>query len=356
MYIKQLHVKNVRILEEINISPSPGINLITGDNGAGKTSLLEAIYLLGRGKSFRHKESGPFIRTDCKHSIVVADLVKEDGKNTRLGVERASASIRVRQDAQEVLKRSSLLRALPLQIIAPKSHELIEMGPESRRNFMDYGMFHVEHGYLEQLSEYSRALKQRNAALRSSDLGLVRSYNPILSSLAHKIHNHRISYVETLNVDLQQTLVELEARFPVDLALKSGMEEGESFENQLGKRESLDLKRGFTSIGIHRADIVVRSDSALAAHRLSRGQQKVLVYALKIAQSRIFQHKTGLLPILMVDDLTAELDGKHLGKVMKLFEELQLQVFITLISIDKINEAINTELFHVEHGVITPAN
>jgi len=356
MYIKQIHIKNVRILEEADISPSPGINLITGDNGAGKTSLLEAIYLLGRGKSFRHKDSGPFIRTGCKHSIVLADLVKEDGKNTRLGVERSSASIRVRQDSKEVLKRSSLLRALPLQIIAPKSHELIEMGPESRRNFMDYGMFHVEHGYLEQLSEYSRALKQRNAALRSADLALVRSFNPILSSLAHKIHNHRISYVETLNFDLQQALVELEAIFPVDLALKSGMEEGESFENQLRKKEPLDLKRGYTSIGIHRADLIVRSDNSLAAHRLSRGQQKVLVYALKIAQSRIFQHKTGLLPIMMVDDLTAELDSKHLGKVMRVFEELQLQVFVTLISMEKIDEAINTKLFHVEHGVITQPN
>lgn len=353
MYIKQLHVKNVRILEEIAITPSPGINLITGDNGAGKTSLLEAIYLLGRGKSFRHRDTGPFIRTGCKHCMVLADLVKEDGTKTRLGIERASASIRVRQDTQDVLKRSSLLRALPLQIIAPKSHELIEMGPESRRNFMDYGMFHVEHGYLELLSEYSRALKQRNAALRSSDLCLVRSYDPLLSSLALKIHNYRSAYVEILNTDLHQTLSKLEVSFSVDLALKAGMDEEESFEDQLRKKESLDLKRGYTSIGIHRADLIVRSNNALAAHRLSRGQQKILVYALKIAQSRIFQRKTGLLPILMVDDLTAELDGKHLGRVLKLFEELRLQVFITLISIENMEQGVNSELFHVEHGVIT---
>jgi DNA replication and repair protein RecF len=352
MHIKELQVKDLRIIEYAEVTPAPGINLIAGDNGAGKTSLLEAIYLLGRGKSFRHRDSGPFIRSGSKHSFVLADLVKDDGNSSRLGVERGSASIRVKQDGKEVLKRSILLRALPLQIIVPKSHELIEKGPESRRNFIDYGMFHVEHGYLEQLSEYSRALKQRNAALRSSELDVARSYNPVLSVLAHKIHQHRESYMEMLGAYLTLTLEEFSVVFPVELELNAGMDIGETLEHQLGKREKLDLKRGYTSIGIHRADLVIRSDQALAAHRLSRGQQKILVYALNIAQSRVFQYKTDMLPILMVDDLTAELDRKHLGKVMQLFEQLALQVFITLLSADQIDDVVDTRLFHVEHGKI----
>lgn len=355
MQIKQLHVEDLRILAKADISPTPGINLITGNNGAGKTSLLEAIYLLGRGKSFRHRDSGPFIRTGCKHSVVVAELEKDDGQSTRLGVERASSTIRVKQDGKDVLKRSTLLKALPLQIIAPKSHELIEKGPESRRNFIDYGMFHVEHGYLERLTKYNKALKQRNAALRLSQLEVARSYNPVLSNLAETIEKNRQSYVDSLNEALQFTLDQIGVDFPVALTLKAGMEKDRVLEEQLREKEILDLKRGYTSLGVHRADLVVQSDHALAAHRLSRGQQKVLVYALKIAQSRLFQVQTSVLPILMVDDLTAELDSRHLRRVLRLLDELTLQVFITLLSREQIQGVGTPGVFHVEHGVVKQA-
>lgn len=350
MQITRLHVEDLRILEQADIFPAPGINFITGDNGAGKTSLLEAIYLLGRGKSFRHRDSGPFIRTGCKHSIVVAELRKDDGSSTRLGVERANSSIRVKQDGKEVLKRSTLLKALPLQIIAPKSHELIEKGPESRRNFMDYGMFHVEHGYLERLTEYNKALKQRNAALRSSQVDVVRSYNPLLSNLADTIHRNRQSYVATLSETLQITLQEMEVQFPVIVRLKAGMDLGQPLDVQLRNKEVLDLRRGHTSVGIHRADLVVLSDDALAAHRLSRGQQKILVYALKIAQARLFRSRTGISPVLLVDDLTAELDSRHLSRVLRLLDELMLQVFITLVTNERVVETSSPGMFHVEHG------
>lgn len=352
MQIKRLHVENLRILEKADIYPAPGINFITGDNGAGKTSLLEAIYLLGRGKSFRHRDSGPFIRTGCKHSIVVAEIKKDDGSSTRLGVERANSGIRVKQDGKEVLKRSILLKSLPLQIIAPKSHELIEKGPESRRNFMDYGMFHVEHGYLERLTEYSKALKQRNAALRSCQIDVVRSYNPVLESLANKIQCNRQSYIDTLSEILHLTLQEMEVQFSVSVRLNAGMSRDQELELQLRNREALDLKRGHTSVGIHRADLVVLSDNVLAAHRLSRGQQKILVYALKIAQSRLFQRRTNISPILMVDDLTAELDGRHLKRMLHLLDELMLQVFVTLVSREQVAEISSHGMFHVEHGQV----
>lgn len=356
MYIKQLHVTGLRIIKEAKISPAPGINLITGDNGAGKTSILEAIYLLGRGKSFRHRESGPFIRSGYRHSIVLADLVKDNGKNTRLGVERAVSSIKVKHDGNEVPKRSMLLRALPLQIIAPKSHELIEKGPESRRNFMDYGMFHVEHGYLEQLTDYNRALKQRNAALRATQLDVARSYNPVLSGLAENIQHHRSSYIQLLTETLQQTLSRLEVEFPVEISLKPGMDTDSNLEEQLRIKESIDLKRGFTTVGIHRADLVIKTEQMSAANRLSRGQQKTLVYGLKIAQSIIYRAKTDTLPILMVDDISAELDSKHLLAVIQQFVDLEIQVFITLVSAEHIHRIPDAKLFHVEHGVFSESN
>jgi DNA replication and repair protein RecF len=218
---------------------------------------------------------------------------------------------------------------------------------------MDYGMFHVEHGYLEKLAEYSRALKQRNASLRSAQLEVSRSYNSMLSALAQQIHRHRESYIETLNAALQLTLQQMEVNFPVELELFPGMDLAEPLEVQLIKKETLDSRRGYTSVGIHRADLVVRTTQVLAARRLSRGQQKILVYALKIAQSIVFRNLTGSVPILLIDDLTAELDGRHLKRVMKLFQKLGTQLFITVLSVNQVDKDVDFKLFHVEHGLLS---
>ncbi len=353
MFIKQLYVKGLRIIQEIDVAPAPGINLITGDNGSGKTSILEAVYLLGRGKSFRHRAAGPFIRTGESHSIVRADVVKDDGQMTRLGVERSTTSIRVKQNGVELLRRSRLLRALPLQIITPRSHELIEKGPETRRNFLDHGMFHVEHGYLDQLTKYDRALKQRNAALRSSQLDVARTYNVLLSNLADSIQHHRSSYIHSLDRLLGNTLKQMGAVFPVELKLRPGWDNESSLEEQLLLKEPVDVNLGYTSVGIHRAELMITSRHVLAAHRLSRGQQKVLVYALTIAQSRLFTDRSSLRPILMVDDLTAELDSSHLDRITRLLLAMELQVFITMVSASQLSDDLNTRLFHVEHGSIS---
>lgn len=353
MYIKQLDIHNLRIIENGSIEPSQTINLISGDNGAGKTSVLEAIYLLGRGKSFRHRETGPFIQTGFKHSTVVGELVTEDGSQGRLGVQREKRAIRVRFDGEDILRRSRLLRILPLQIITPGSHELIEKGPDARRGFIDYGMFHVEHDYLEQVSEYTRALKQRNSALRQSQIEVARSYNPLLSDLGMRIHNQRVAYVSELAAKLRFTLQALGVTFPVEISLNPGWNSQIPLDTELRQREDTDIRRGYTTIGVHRADLIIRTLDSPAAQRLSRGQQKVLVYAIKIAQSQIYLEKTGIRPILLIDDLGAELDAKHLGNVMKLLHELKFQIFITLVSTEHMKQCLDSILFHVEHGVIS---
>ena len=356
MYIKHIDITNLRIIQQGSLEPSPNVNLITGDNGAGKTSILEAIYLLGRGKSFRHAHSGPFIKNGFSHSMVIADLVNEDDKSSRLGVERARNSTRVKSDGMDVLRRSELLKLLPLQIITPSSHELIEKGPDTRRGFLDYGMFHVEHGYLDQLSEYTRALKQRNAALRQAQIDVARSYNPILSELGAGIHQHRTAYLIHLTEKLEMTLEALNANFPIKLSISPGWDTRASLEEEFTRLESTDIRRGHTTVGVHRADLLIRTGGISAARHLSRGQQKILVYALKIAQSRVYKDATSMQPILLVDDLGAELDLQHLNKVMQLFEELGLQLFITMVSGDRLENRFESRMFHVEHGEISQCN
>ena len=160
MYIEQLRIHNLRLFAEAEFKPGAGMNLVTGNNGSGKTSLLEAVYLLGRGRSFRHRESAPIIKKDCRECRVVADIMLNSKGRSRLGIERTGKTLRVRQDNKDLKRRSELFQALPLHLITPRSHEIIERGPELRRRFLDHAMFHVEHGYHISLFNYYHSIKQ----------------------------------------------------------------------------------------------------------------------------------------------------------------------------------------------------
>lgn len=355
MFIQQLALTDLRIIKSAQLRPCTGLNLITGPNGAGKTTILESIYLLGRGKSFRHKEAGPFIRQDRTCCRIVAKLVSEKNKTTQLGLERSAGSIRVRQDGVDLKRRSDLLQILPVQLITPQSHELVERGPDSRRKFLDYNMFHVEHLYHDSLFRYYKALKQRNAALKTKDKFLAHSFDAQLSTFGNKITEFRKNYLVALQLKLLQLMAELEVSFEIKLALSQGWDQDSSIIESLHRREGRDLKYGFTSAGIHRGDILVQADGIAAAKRLSRGQQKILVYLLQLAHFEVVKERRGELPIFLIDDVSAELDQTNLKKVMLKISSLGTQVFVTATNHNGSNYSTNNRVFHVEHGTIRAA-
>ena len=356
MIIRQLNIKNLRVVEDIELEPGKGINLITGNNGAGKTTILESIFLLGRGRSFRHKEAGPFIRNGSDSCQVMAVLEDEFGNKHRLGLVRGARDIKVRKDHKDLNKRSELMQTLPIQIITPQSHELIERGPETRRRFLDQNMFHVEHGYYQLITSYNKNLKQRNAALRNRDIQSAHAFNAQLSNLGDRITETRKNYINILEESLKRLLDELKIPFDIDLLFKQGWEKGKSLGEILKQREGIDLKYGFTTAGVHRADIEFRSEGKEAAKRLSRGQQKLLVYLLQIANFQIITGKEeGVTPVFLVDDIGAELDEVNLQKMMAKFSDLCAQVFISTTGTGFIS-GIPNKMFHVEHGTIRAVN
>ncbi|HHE74210.1 MAG TPA: DNA replication and repair protein RecF [Desulfobacteraceae bacterium] len=350
MKINHIQIENVRIIRNMELEPCSGLNFIYGDNGAGKTSVLEAVFLLGQGKSFRHSEAGPLITKGQKRAQVVADLQSDSGTFSKLGIQRSNQQFIARHAGKDVSKRSKLFRLLPLQLITPQSHELIERGPELRRRYLDFGLFHVEPSYHQVLMSYHRALKQRNAALRNRDIRLAQSFNSYLVTNAKIIADRRQWFLAQIERNLEEFLSDLNFPAKVSLDLSKGWKSGISMEEALVKTEVQDLAQGFTSAGIHRAQLKILADKSAANKILSRGQQKLLVYGLVFSVSKLIKEKIMEAPLLLIDDLNAELDDSNARKILEYLQDFGLQLFITTLDIQRLGLPEKAKVFHVKHG------
>lgn len=354
MHIERLEIRNLRIIEEASLELHPGMNLFTGGNGAGKTTLLEAAYLLGNGRSFRHPEAGPLLREGSHSTLVTGELRDDSGKAVHLGVERRRKDFSARKNGEEIRRRSELLRQLPLLVLLPTSHQIVEKGPELRRQFLDQGLFHVEQHYHQLMLDYSRALKQRNAALRMQDMELARSFNPLLVAAGERLTGMREQFIVALERELSRLLPILQAQ-KVDVLirfLRGWSGEGKGFAEALKESEGADLKQGYTTVGPHRADIRFLVDNRIASKVLSRGQQKLLVYGVNLGYLDIARSKGLEAPVLLLDDIESELDQERVAAVLGYLEKTGLQALIATLS-EKRLPIKEMRLFHVEHGRVS---
>ena len=355
MKIRRLQIENLRVIDKVVMEPGGGLNFVCGPNGAGKTSILEAIYLLGQGKSFRHSEAGPVIRNGKDSCLVVSELEDDQGVASRLGIQRGKKAFLARHGGKDVKRRSELLRLLPVQIVTPQSHELLERGPELRRRYLDFGLFHVEQSYHQTLMSYQRAIKQRNAALRAGNSRLAISFDEQLATLAAKIAASREAILQGVEGFLQSFLKQMAFTDEVSLQIYSGWKDSEHLAVVLREYLEKDLAQGHTSVGPHRAELKIRVAGGRAERRLSRGQQKVLVYGLVLALSRLMVNKTGEAPVLLIDDLGAELDKRNRAALIDYLEGTGEQVFISSVDIPDPSVPGESRVFHVEHGILRNA-
>ncbi len=350
MILQWLEVKNLRLFSSVRLDLDPGVNLIVGPNGAGKTTLLEAVYLLGQGKSFRHREAGPLVRQGQSSLMVVAKLEDDEGHEHFLGVERNQKTFRARFDGEEVRRRSTLLRTLPLQIFNPNSHELVEAGPELRRQFIDQSLFHVEHEFHRTIQIFTRALKQRNRALREKDLALAKSFEPAFIYAAERLNHYRRSFIERLSPAVATVLKQLEPDLELEIGYRSGWRE-ENLSQALEETRYKDLERGFTSRGPHRAELVLKSKGLPVNKIFSRGQQKLLIYAFGLAAANLVFQATARRPVLLADDLPSELDAERISRLMSMLSKSGFQVLVTALEGAPI-KTDDVKVFHVEHGTL----
>ena len=353
MYLTQLDIHQVRNLHEVKIKPGQRCNYIYGSNASGKTSVLEAIYLLSVARSFRTTHIKHVISHE-QPSLQVFARINNKGESTALGLERSVKKTKIRINAADVKQVSELSALLPVQIINPDVHKLLEQGPKYRRQFIDWGVFHVEHGFLKAWQQYYRVLKQRNAALRRKlDKKAITLWDNQLIQNAKSITLSRENYLSGF-LPIFNRYVKKLMGLNVEIHYQRGWNTELSFTDTLEKSFDKDIFKGFTSLGPHRADLEISHKGILVQNCFSRGQQKLLVCAMRLAQISHLKQETQQQSILLVDDLAAELDLVHRQNLIELLIDTHAQLFVTATEQNSfiLPPEIESKMFHVEHGVL----
>lgn len=355
--INSLKISDLRVIEHLELKPGRGLNFIVGDNGAGKTSILEAIYLAGRGRTFRHSDAGPMIRKGASHATVVIELSGNDqARKSILGVRRERRDLICRLNGEDVKKRSVLAETLPVQWISSQPQLLLGLGPEIRRRFIDMGMFHVEHSYLGLVAEFQRTLKQRNSAIRQASAEAVRIWNPLFSQAALALNARREVFVAALMARVTTLMARWDSRYAIGYRYRPGWSVDKPLVQQLDEKVDHDLRMGFSTIGPQRAELELLADGKNAERQLSRGQQKILVLAMNLALLDTVVESGTATPVLLVDDLAAELDPHNRVIMIEELEARDVQVFLATIEAQALRpQGRDAAMFHVEQGALTSA-
>lgn len=352
--IRRFKVSNFRCLESADLELSPEFNLIYGANASGKTSLLEALAYLGRGKSFRGASTSNLIRHGASEFVLFGETHTEV-RSQRLGVRNSKDGLEVRVDGSGDGGVAALADALPLQVIDPEVHNLVAGGPELRRRFLDWVAFHVEHDHLETWRRFRRALKQRNAALKAKAApASIRSWNAEFVELSQALDASRRRALDIALGSLAEYGLRLLGT-ELGFEYQQGWTKDKELDRSLEEGLERDLQLGSTQQGPHRADLRIRYDERQARKLVSRGQQKLLASAMILAATDTAQTALERPLLLLLDDPAAELDAESLSRLLEAVLGLGCQVVATSLERGALSTPAGSAVFHVEHGVLSPA-
>ncbi len=357
MKFESLRISGLRCLEGVSLTPAGGINVFVGPNGAGKTSVLEAAYLLSHGRSFRAGSRDVLLKRGASVLSVFAEVRTADGRTRRLGLGRESGRWQARVDGDAAASLGALVQECAVVCFEPGSHDLIAGPSDERRRFLDWGLFHVEHAFVNQWRRYQRALKQRNAALRvggNLDPGLLAPWEAELSQSGEAITTFRRDYMDRLmphvRAFMANVLPEL-GEFTV--RYRPGWDDAADLATTLAERRLRDLGRGHTTVGPHRADFTIAFEHAPMREHLSRGQEKLCALACLLGQASLHAEIRGEWPVVCLDDLASELDRTHQEWVVAQLLGRDVQVFVTGTEIPSALVEQPVTVFHVEQGSVT---
>jgi DNA replication and repair protein RecF len=348
--LRRVRITDLRCLIEVELALDPTRNYLYGANGAGKTSVLEAIFLLGRGRSFRTRQIRRLVRHG-RPGLAVYGEVEEGERLRRIGVGFREGRLEKKIDGEPAAGTAALVEILPVHTIDPSVHDLIQGGPSERRRFLDWGVFHVEHGYLDAWRRYRRVLGQRNAVLkkggRPSELA---TWTAALAEAGELVDQQRASYVGHLQPELAERGAAILGR-PLTFVYHRGWPADVPFAAALGAGESRDRVLGNTELGPHRADLEILQDAEPVHGQASRGQQKLAAASLILAQVNVFGRIRGR-SVLLVDDPAAELDGSALERLLTALDTVSAQLILTGLSTSQLAPRPGSAVFHVERGEV----
>jgi DNA replication and repair protein RecF len=349
--LSRVRLTTFRCFHEVELELSSRRNYVFGPNGAGKTSLLEAIFVLGRGRSFRTRQMRRLVQHGSDAFAVFGE-VDVDGAKRRLGVAYRAARLEKKIDGQPAAGMAELAAILPVHAIDPTIHTIIEGGPSERRRFLDWGVFHVEPGYLDAWKRYRRVLSQRNAVLKqAANLDEVRPWSNALAEAGTVVDASRERYLARLSPFVSELGRRLLDR-SLTLDYRRGWDRDKRLEDALAAAESRDRQNGTTEPGPHRAEIVLRVDERRVQDEASRGQQKLTAAALILAQVALESADRPLRTCLVIDDPAAELDAESLERLLAALADLSAQLVFTALTPKHLAPDAGYPVFHVERGAV----
>lgn len=360
MHVTRLDIAGLRRFDRVSLAPAETFNLLTGHNGAGKTTVLEALHLMAYGRSFRGRVRDGLIRQGTAALEVFVEWKEVSGRLRRAGLRHSGQAWEGRLDGAPVEHLGELCAALAVVTFEPGSHDLVTGGSEGRRRLLDWGLFHVEPEFLPLWRRYARALKQRNALLKDRVAShQLDAWDRELGESGEAITHHRQRYLDCWAPRFRVAAAEL---------LPAGGEAALSFipgwrRDELRLADALllarerDLAVGYTSVGAHRADWRIGFHALPNREMLSRGQAKLTALALLLSQATQHAALRGDWPIVALDDLASELDRSHQQRVLEWLLSTGAQVFITgtepPAALSDMPVPSDLTLFHVEQGNLT---
>lgn len=339
----------------MSIEPNPKLNFFYGPNASGKTSVLESIYLLSRIKSFRTKRINDVVsRGEEKLQVFAKGL--NQGSAFSVGVEKGRGITGIKYDGEIIQTASEQARRLPIYILTPDHHVLFTGTPKERRHWLDWSLFHVEQSYMITWKSYHRALRHRNALLKSERAvtsSELTGWEKLMSEESVKIDLMREEYISNLNHYLNDKHLPFVLSESGSIKYLNDAYAEQDLERLLAENREEDIKRGYTKLGPHRTDISFSYDDFNVAKHLSRGQTKLFGVALVSSQIEILK-ATGVDAIILVDDLDAELDEESSKKMLRLLLDNDIQTFVSSLTKPAWfqQEQGKHAVFHVKHGKV----
>lgn len=358
MIIKRYTLNHFRNIKKADLKLESGLNLIWGVNGSGKTALLEGLHFLNTGRSFRTSISDHLIHHDQTECTLAAELADSDQQTTRIALQKSKRhDIEMRVNHEKVSKWSELARWIPIQTISPESFALLLEGPKMRRAFIDWGIFYQYPEYHKLWSIQKKLLKQRNALLKQqkSQQDML-PWNQQFAQYAEKLTQYRKSYINSLNEALQGIIDKFLPQFTFVTEYHLGWDKNYPIAEVLNIQYERDKITGYTHSGPHKADLKISIDGRPAQQVLSRGQLKLLVCALKLAQGVLLHQETRKHALFLIDDLPSELDQQHRLVLLQQLKAIGAQQLVTTIEPKAMTNVLSqtpAKVFHVEHGQVS---
>jgi len=338
MYWSSINISNFRNFKEIALSFCENCNIIYGNNGTGKTSILEAIYYLVFGRSFRAYFLNKIIKHNTDHMIIFGKLYNEN-RIIPIGTKRSINGYKdIKFFGNSLISHMEITKMVPIQLLNHESYSLLSGGPINRRKFINWGLFYTEYTFLNLWRKIKRIIIQRNTAIKNKlSFTDITTWDITLSQLGNQLHLYRKQYINELMGIIQNILFKLKFEFTVDISYNPGWDESIDLYQLLLNNINIDCKYGYTTQGPHRADLSVLIEKVSVKDMLSYGQQKLLVYGLQIAQGVFLDKKTGKKCIYLLDDILAEFDKYKKMDIANLLLSLNNnQLFVTGTNYDEL--------------------